>query len=136
MKGASSNGYSNNDTCFSSNSHKRVLGTRRNFKNQKEPGKPGEKAWSRSIKDYFLDTPRKSQSPYKEGTGGLIMWEIIEVHLMEQNMKPIELAEKAGISTGTLSDLKSGRLKYPSFNLLEKIADVLNIDMNEFRGLS
>ncbi|WP_225431110.1 helix-turn-helix domain-containing protein [Limosilactobacillus mucosae] len=89
-----------------------------------------------AIKDYFLDTPRKSQSPYKEGTGGLIMWEIIEVHLMEQNMKPIELAEKAGISTGTLSDLKSGRLKYPSFKLLEKIADVLNIDMNEFRGLS
>lgn len=89
-----------------------------------------------AIKDYFLDTPRKSRSPYKLGTGGLTMWEVIEVHLMEQNMKPIELAEKAGISTGTLSDLKSGRLKNPSFKLLEKIADVLNIDMNEFRGLS
>ncbi|MEO5285966.1 helix-turn-helix domain-containing protein [Limosilactobacillus allomucosae] len=89
-----------------------------------------------AIKDYFLDTPRKSQSPYKLGTGGLTMWEVIEVHLMEQNMKPIELAEKTGISTGTLSDLKSGRLKNPSFKLLEKIADVLNIDMNEFRGLS
>ena len=89
-----------------------------------------------AIKDYFLDTPRKSQSPYKLGTGGLTMWEVIEVHLMEQNMKPIELAEKAGISTGMLSDLKSGRLKNPSFKLLEKIADVLNIDMNEFRGLS
>lgn len=89
-----------------------------------------------AIKDYFLDTPRKSQSPYKLGTGGLTMWEVIEVYLMEQNMKPIELAEKAGISTGTLSDLKSGRLKNPSFKLLEKIADVLNIDMNEFRGLS
>lgn len=88
-----------------------------------------------AIKDYFLDTPRKSQSPYKLGTGGLTMWEVIEVYLMEQNMKPIELAEKAGISTGTLSDLKSGRLKNPSFKLLEKIADVLNIDMNEFRGL-
>ncbi|MEO5285969.1 helix-turn-helix transcriptional regulator [Limosilactobacillus allomucosae] len=89
-----------------------------------------------AIKDYFLDTPRKSQSPYKLGTGGLTMWEVIEVYLLEQNMKPIELAEKAGISTGTLSDLKSGRLKNPSFKLLEKIADVLNIDMNEFRGLS
>ena len=89
-----------------------------------------------AIKDYFLDTPRKSQSPYKLGTGGLTMWEVIEVHLMEQNMKPLELAEKAGISTGTLSDLKSGRLKNPSFKLLEKVADVLNIDMNEFRGLS
>ena len=89
-----------------------------------------------AIKDYFLDTPRKSQSPYKLGTGGLTMWEVIEVHLMEQNMKPIELAEKAGISTGMLSDLKSGRLKNPSFKLLEKIADVLNIDMNEFRGLN
>lgn len=89
-----------------------------------------------AIKDYFLDTPRKSQSPYKLGTGGLTVWEVIEVYLMEQNMKPIELAEKAGISTGTLSDLKSGRLKNPSFKLLEKIADVLNIDMNEFRGLS
>lgn len=89
-----------------------------------------------AIKDYFLDTPRKSQSPYKLGTGGLTMWEVIEVYLMEQNMKPIELAEKADISTGTLSDLKSGRLKNPSFKLLEKIADVLNIDMNEFRGLS
>ena len=89
-----------------------------------------------AIKDYFLDTPRKSQSPYKLGTGGLTVWEVIEVYLMEQNMKPIELAKKAGISTGTLSDLKSGRLKNPSFKLLEKIADVLNIDMNEFRGLS
>lgn len=89
-----------------------------------------------AIKDYLLDTPRKSQSPYKLGTGGLTVWEVIEVYLMEQNMKPIELVEKAGISTGTLSDLKSGRLKNPSFKLLEKIADVLNIDMNEFRGLS
>lgn len=89
-----------------------------------------------AIKDYLLDTPRKSQSPYKLRTGGLTVWEVIEVYLMEQNMKPIELAEKAGISTGTLSDLKSGRLKNPSFKLLEKIADVLNIDMNEFRGLS
>lgn len=89
-----------------------------------------------AIKDYFLDTPRNSQSPYELGTGGLTMWEVIEVYLMEQNMKPIELAEKASISTGTLSDLKSGRLKNPSFKLLEKIADVLNIDMNEFRGLS
>ena len=108
-----------------------ILRIKKSLKNQaKKLGR------DQAIKDYFLDTPRKSQSPYKEGTGGLIMWEIIEVHLMEQNMKPIELAEKAGISTGTLSDLKSGRLKYPSFNLLEKIADVLNIDMNEFRGLS
>ena len=89
-----------------------------------------------AIKDYFLDTPRNSQSPYELGTGGLTVWEVIEVYLMEQNMKPIELAEKAGISTGTLSDLKSDRLKNPSFKLLEKIADVLNIDMNEFRGLS
>ncbi|HAM86065.1 MAG TPA: hypothetical protein DCP87_00615 [Lactobacillus sp.] len=88
-----------------------------------------------AIKDYFLDTPRKSQSPYKEGTGGLTMWDIIEVHLMEQNMKPIELAEKKGISAETLRDLKSGRLKDPSFKLLEKIADVLRIDLNEFRGL-
>ena len=48
-------------------------------------------------------------------------------------MKPRELANKAGISTGTLSDLKSGRLKKPSFELLEKIADVLEMDMNDFR---
>lgn len=34
-----------------------------------------------AIKDYFLDTPRKSRSPYKLGTGGLTMWEVIEVHL-------------------------------------------------------
>lgn len=48
-------------------------------------------------------------------------------------MKPNELANKASISTGILSDLKSGRLKKPSFELLEKIADVLEMDMNEFR---
>ena len=35
-------------------------------------------------------------------------------------MKSSELANKASISTGTLSDLKSGRLKKPSFELLEK----------------
>lgn len=88
-----------------------------------------------AIKDYFLDTPRKNQSPYKEGTGGLTMWDIIDVHLMEQDMTPLELAKKTGISAETLRDLKSGRLKDPSFKLLEKIADILRIDLNEFRGL-
>src|SRR5699024_12354441 len=64
---------------------------------------------------------------------GESMYKIIELRLKEKNMKPRELANKAGISTGTLSDLKSGRLKKPSFELLEKIADVLEMDMNDFR---
>lgn len=77
---------------------------------------------------HYLDNTRINQEENGES-----MYKIIELRLKEKNMKPCELANKAGISTGTLSDLKSGRLKKPSFELLEKIADVLEMDMNDFR---
>lgn len=77
---------------------------------------------------HYLDNTRINQEETGES-----MYKIIELRLKEKNMKPSELANKASISTGTLSDLKSGRLKKPSFELLEKIADVLEMDMNDFR---
>lgn len=67
------------------------------------------------------------------GKGENFMWGVIGKALKEKNISQVELATLTGISTGTVSDLKSGRIKRPSFELLEKIADVLDIDMNDFR---
>ncbi|OAA87599.1 helix-turn-helix domain-containing protein [Clostridium ljungdahlii] len=43
-----------------------------------------------------------------------------------------ETARKAGISAGYLSSLERGEKKNPSMDSLQKIADALNVSVNEF----
>lgn len=45
-----------------------------------------------------------------------------------------KLAKKMDVHSGTISDLKHGRNKKPSFELIEKIADALEISMDVFRS--
>ena len=53
------------------------------------------------------------------------------MHLININQN--QLAKKMGIRNGTLSDFKKGRIKNPSFKLMTKIADALDISLDEFR---
>lgn len=61
------------------------------------------------------------------------MWKKIEVLLIERNMNQNQLAIKTGISAGTITDLKMGRIKKPSFEFMCKIADALDVSLDVFR---
>lgn len=61
------------------------------------------------------------------------MWETIEVKLREKDMSQYELAKKMGVHTSVISELKLGRIKKPSFDLVCKIADALEIQVDKLR---
>ena len=61
------------------------------------------------------------------------MWNNIERILKIKKMNQEQLAKKMGVSSGTITDLKKGRIKKPSFELACKIADALEISLDELR---
>ena len=61
------------------------------------------------------------------------MWELVEKILTEKNITQYELAKRMDVSTGTITELKMGRIKKPSFELACKIADALDINLDELR---
>lgn len=44
-----------------------------------------------------------------------------------------KLAKKAGVGTNVITYLKNGRIKKPSFELMCKIADALEVSLDELR---
>jgi len=64
------------------------------------------------------------------------MWDIERVYsLLEQNNKEArELAFHIGVTPSTLSEWRAGRLKAPSIDKVEKIADFFNISLDELIG--
>ena len=50
-----------------------------------------------------------------------------------QGLTQYKLSKMIGVSPSVLTDLKNGRNKKPSFELMEKIADALNVSMDVFR---
>ncbi|ADH03073.1 gp51 [Brochothrix phage NF5] len=61
------------------------------------------------------------------------MWHKIEKILIEKGMSQATLAKKAGIRSGDVTDLKKGRIKKPSFDLVCKLADALEITLEDLR---
>ena len=61
------------------------------------------------------------------------MWDTIEKLLKEKNLNQEQLAKRMNVSSGTVSDFKKGRIKKPSFELMCKIADALEISLDVFR---
>ncbi|WP_024532942.1 helix-turn-helix domain-containing protein [Streptococcus ruminantium] len=59
------------------------------------------------------------------------MWGKLKQLLAEHKMTIAELERLSGISRKSLENMKKHT---PSFSQLEKIADVLDISMDEFRG--
>ena len=62
------------------------------------------------------------------------MWEKIAALLAERNMTKYELAKKAGLNQNSLIDLKKGRKKSLKFDDVVKIADALDVSLDEFRN--
>ena len=61
------------------------------------------------------------------------MWDTIEKLLKEKNLNQEQLAKRMNVSSGTVSDFKKGRIKKPSFELMCKIADALEVSLDVFR---
>lgn len=61
------------------------------------------------------------------------MWEKIERFLTKKNMTMYQLSKKSGLNQNSLIDLKSGRKKSLKFDDVVKIADALDISLDEFR---
>ena len=61
------------------------------------------------------------------------MWKKIEQEIKKQGLTLYKLSKMIGVSPSVLTDLKNGRNKKPSFELVEKIADALNVSMDVFR---
>ena len=61
------------------------------------------------------------------------MWEIIDKLLIAKNINQEQLAKRMHVHSSTVSDLKHGRIKKPSFELMCKIADALEVSLDAFR---
>ncbi|MGM0241237.1 helix-turn-helix domain-containing protein [Enterococcus sp. AZ103] len=61
------------------------------------------------------------------------MWERIEDLLKKRNISQKELANKMKVSPSTISEIKSGVIKRPSFKLVCKIADALDVTVDDLR---
>lgn len=62
------------------------------------------------------------------------MWNKIEKLMKTQGLNQERLAKKMDVHSSTISDLKNGRIKKPSFELIEKIAKALDVSMDKFRS--
>lgn len=63
-----------------------------------------------------------------------MLWSMIEKRMIELNINQSELARRANINNTVISALKLGKIEKPSFELVCKIADALEIRLDELRG--
>lgn len=61
------------------------------------------------------------------------MWKKIEKEMKKQGLTKYRLAKLMGVDNSLLSAFQKGNIKKPSFELMEKIADALNVSMDVFR---
>ncbi len=61
------------------------------------------------------------------------MWNKIEKILKEKNISTYRLSKMTGISRQYFSQMKLKKTDDPSFKTVCKIADALEVDINEFR---
>ncbi|MDZ5589927.1 helix-turn-helix domain-containing protein [Enterococcus cecorum] len=61
------------------------------------------------------------------------MWEKIELELRKREMTIYQLTKLTGVSMSVMYEFRKGNIKKPSFELMEKIADALNVSMDVFR---
>jgi transcriptional regulator with XRE-family HTH domain len=62
-----------------------------------------------------------------------LMWDKIEQQLKLKGWSMYRLAKESGVHTSNFSNLKAGRLKEMSWTNMCKIADALEVSLDEFR---
>ncbi len=74
----------------------------------------------------FFEKTRKVNTIYS-------MWRKIEKIMQEKNISTYRLSKMTGISKQYFSQMKLKQTDNPSFETVCKIADALEVDINEFR---
>ena len=64
---------------------------------------------------------------------GVEMWEQLNKIMQERNLNGSQLSKMAGVNRSFFSDLKSGKVKHLSWPNICKIADALEISLDELR---
>lgn len=64
---------------------------------------------------------------------GVKMWEQLNRIMQERNLNGNQLSKMAGVNRSFFSDLKNGKVKYLSWPNMCKIADALEVSLDEFR---
>ena len=64
---------------------------------------------------------------------GVKMWEQLNRIMQERNLNGNQLSKMSGVNRSFFSDLKSGKVKYLSWPNICKIADALEISIDELR---
>ena len=64
---------------------------------------------------------------------GVEMWEQLNKIMQERNLNGNQLSKMSGVNRSFFSDLKSGKVKYLSWPNICKIADALEVSLDEFR---
>lgn len=62
-----------------------------------------------------------------------MLWFVTERLMLNKGMNQSGLAKKAKIHKTVISALKQGKIKKPSFELICKISDALEVSLEEFR---
>lgn len=62
-----------------------------------------------------------------------MLWMKIETIMEGKGFNQTTLAKKMGISQSVLAELKRGNIKKPSFDLMCKIAEALEVSLDEFK---
>lgn len=61
------------------------------------------------------------------------MWEQLNRIMQERNLNGYQLSKMAGVNRSFFSDLKSGKVKSLSWTNMCKLADALDVSLDEFR---
>lgn len=64
---------------------------------------------------------------------GVKMWEQLNRIMQERNLNGYQLSKMSGVNRSFFSDLKSGKVRYLSWPNICKIADALEISIDELR---
>ena len=70
---------------------------------------------------------------YEEYSTKNLLWLKVKRILKQQELTQYQLAKKMNVSVSTITELKKGRINKPSFELMCKIADTLEVSLDELR---
>lgn len=62
-----------------------------------------------------------------------MLWDFVEFEMKKKGYSQYQLAKKMGVSSSVITELKKGNIKKPSFELMCKIADALEVSLDVFK---
>lgn len=62
-----------------------------------------------------------------------MLWFKVEKLMRDRGLNQSKLSKKMNVSSSVIAELKRGNIKKPSFELMCKIADALEVSLDEFR---